>query len=380
MSPKPRRIVVAGGGPAAIELLLALREIAGDRVALELIAPNRELVVRAYEVLAPFHEGREHRYPLARIASDLGVRVVRDSLAEVDTDETRVMLRSGRSMSYDTLVIAVGARQEGTIGGAIPFRGAKDANRVKALLTDSDSGVHRRVAFVVPAGYTWPLPLYELALHASGWLTERRVDRVPVAIVSPESEPLALFGPAASAEVASLLESHRIEFVSGHPVRLEHGQLLLAGAKSLDCAVAISVTRQRGPRLPGLPCDAHGFVPVDQRWHVPGVERVLAAGDATTFPVKQGGLATQQADAVAAVIAAELGAASEPSEFRPVLRAVLFAGPQTRYLTAELGQRLRETSRASEAPLWPESGKVVGRYLSPYLEQLRTARGQYAPA
>ena len=48
---------------------------------------------------------------------------------------------------------------------------------------------------------------------------------------------------------------------------------------------------------------------------------IFAAGDATDQPVKQGGLATQQADAAAELIAAEAGARVTPQPFRRVLRA-----------------------------------------------------------
>ena len=54
-----------------------------------------------------------------------------------------------------------------------------------------------------------------------------------------------------------------------------------------------------------------------------GCEAVYAAGDATDFPIKQGGLATQQADAVASAIAARPGAPVTPQPFEPVLRGML---------------------------------------------------------
>ncbi len=365
-----QRVVVAGGGPAAIESLLALRELAGERVALELIAPGPELVVRAYETLAPFHEGREHRYPLMRIAADLDVHVVRDALAAVDAPARTVALHSGAQRSYDALIVAVGARHVDTLAGAAPFRGAQDAAKLKALLIESHSGRHQSVAFVVPGGHTWPLPLYELALHTSAWLAERRIAGVPLVLVSPEPQPLASFGPRASEEVATLLRSHGVEFLSAHAIRHHAGRLLLAGGRHLEVDLAIGVTRLGGPRIHGLPSDDEGFVPVDELGRVKGVDAVFAAGDATTFPVKQGGLATQQADAIAELLAAGLGSDVQPQRFRPVLRAVLFGGREKRYLQAELGEKLQESSKASGSPLWPESSKLVGRYLSPYLDSL----------
>ena len=84
-----------------------------------------------------------------------------------------------------------------------------------------------------------------------------------------------------------------------------------------------------GPAVRGLPADADGFIPVDRHARVSGVERVFAAGDGTTFPVKQGGLATQLADAGAAHIAAELGAELDPEPFDPVLRGQLITGAES---------------------------------------------------
>jgi sulfide:quinone oxidoreductase len=369
----PSLVAVAGGGPAAIEAVLALRELAGDSVQIELIAPESELVVRAYEVSAPFHEGHEHRYPLERIAADFDLHLVRDRLVEVDACARTASLGSGAARRYDALVVAVGARHTDPLAGTIPFRGARDANKLKALLSESRSGRRRTIAFVIPGGHTWPIPVYELALNTSAWLRDRGVAGVPLAVISPEREPLAAFGSRASREVAALLNAHGVQFISGHAVRLDRGRLLLAGGRELDVDVAIGLTRLRGPAIHGLPSDDEGFVPVDELGRVEGVDHVFAAGDATTFPIKQGGLATQQADAIAASVAAALGAPVPEQQSRPVLRAVLFAGAERRYLYAELGENLNETSKASATPLWPDHSKVVGLYLAPYLNRLDEA-------
>ncbi len=371
--PPREPVLVAGGGPAAIELLLALRKLAGDELALELIAPDRELVVRAYEVLAPFHEGNEHRYPIARIGADFNVAVIRDALAAVDAQTRTVSLGSGAQRRYGTLIIAIGARQIDAVAGAVTFRGARDAAKVKALLIDSRSGRHRRVAFVVPGGHTWQLPLYELALHTSAWLSERGISGVPLSLVSPEPRPLSSFGTRVSDEVAAMLQRAEIEFVSAQPVRHEPGQLLLAGGRALQADLAIAIARLAGPRLSGLPSDEDGFVPVDELGRVIGVDGVFAAGDATTFPLKQGAIATQQADAIAEYLSGDDASGATAPGFHPVLRAVLFGGEEKRYLQAEPGDGLQESSIASAEPLWPETGKLVGRYLAPYLESLQAA-------
>jgi sulfide:quinone oxidoreductase len=373
MMPPAPHVIVAGGGPAAVETLLALRHHAGDRIGLELVAPDRDLVVRPYEVLTPFHEGWEHRYPLAEIAADLDVELTRDALAAVAPDRQTITLRSGAQHRYDALVIAIGARHAAALAGAIPFRGVRDAYKLKAVLLDSRAGRHRSVTFVIPNGFCWALPLYELALHTSAWLAERQVHGVPLALVSPEREPLASFGSRASAEVAAILDSHQVQFVTGHAVRFLDGRLLLAGGRELETDLAIALPRLYGPAIRGLPHDRDGYLPVDDWGRVQGAGSVFAAGDATSYPVKHGGIATQQADAVAERLASDFDLPVKAGAWpRPALRAVLFGGRDRRYLYAELGERLQESSRASVKPLWSTSSKLIGHHLTPYLHGLES--------
>ena len=107
---------------------------------------------------------------------------------------------------------------------------------------------------------------------------------------------------------------------------------------------------------------------VDDHCRVLTHDRVFAAGDVTSFPVKQGGIATQQADVVAEAIAADLGVAIEPRSFDPILRGVLWTGDEPRYLQGWLGGGHGETSTLSAEPPWGASeGKIVGRYLTKFI-------------
>ncbi len=69
----------------------------------------------------------------------------------------------------------------------------------------------------------------------------------------------------------------------------------------------ISLPRLEGRGIAGIGHDGDGFVGVDDQGRAAGLERVFAAGDITTFPVKQRGFAAQQANAVATAIAAAVG-------------------------------------------------------------------------
>ena len=147
--------------------------------------------------------------------------------------------------------------------------------------------------------------------------------------MTPEQRPLALFGERPSAAVAELLAAAGIEFVGESHVEAGDGRGP-AGSRAAARSRAerlVALPLMRGPELEGVPAEPDfGFVPVDRHGRVDGLDGVYAAGDATNFPVKQGGLAAQQADAVAEHVAARHGARLEPSPFRPVLRGLLFAG------------------------------------------------------
>jgi len=99
-----------------------------------------------------------------------------------------------------------------------------------------------------------------------------------------------------------------------------------------------------------------------------GLDAVFAVGDATTFPIKQGGLATQQADAAAEAIAGLAGADVVAEPFRPVLRGLILTGGAPLYARAELSRAGNPASVATDALWWPP-GKIVGRYLAPYLAE-----------
>ena len=366
----PRRVVIAGGGVAGVEALLALRQLAGRRVQIELVAPERDLVYRPLSVIEPFEQGRLRRYPLERIAADAGARLRRDALIEVDDRARVAYLASGVELSYDALLVAIGARAHAALPGALTFAGPFDAPGVREVIGDVAHGRISRIAFAVPAGVSWPFPIYELALSAATVTREPWAGEVEVTVVTPERSPLEMFGRAASDAVARLLDEHGVRVITErHPRRIAPGRLELApGGEFVMVDRVVAAPRLSGPRMTGLPADADGFILVDDHGRVPRTEAVFAAGDGAAFPIKQGGLAAQQADAAAEGIAAEAGAPINPRPFRPVLRGLLFAVGEQRYLRASVtgGQGDHDSTISEDALWWPPT-KIAARYLAPYL-------------
>jgi sulfide:quinone oxidoreductase len=376
--PSRPHVLIAGGGVAAVEALLALHHLAGNRLSIELLAPERSFVHRPSSVAAPFGLSAPAPMDLGAVAQRFGARLRRGALERVDVGRRVAVAAGGGNLFYDHLVIAVGAVPHPAVSGALTFAGPREAPALEALLTRIERGAARRVAFALPAGATWSLPLYELAVMAATDLRSRGVSGAELTVVTPEPAPLWLFGPAAGPAVRNLLAARGIDLrTSTHAVALSGGQLEMANREPLPVDAAVALPTLRGPGLAGLPEDGQGFLPIDAHGRVPGAPAVYAAGDATTFPVKQGGLATQQADAVAEAIAAEVGAIRHAAPFHPVLRGLLLTGGAPLYLRAELsGARGAATTRAlrgeiSGRALWWPPGKVAGRYLAPYLADAR---------
>ncbi len=382
------RVVIAGGGVAALEALLALRELAGDRIQLVLLSPEREFLYRPVTVAEAFDRGEARVYELAEIVSrDGSGEVVWDSLAAVDPEERVAVSSSGERIGYDALVVAAGAIAREPLPGALTFRGRADVLALREVLDELVAGRARSVALTLPSERMWALPIYELALMTAAHLRERGASAT-VWLVTPEEEPLELFGPAAARAIEPMLKARGIRLrTSSRPALVRDRVLVLAGAGEVYVDRVITLAQLEGPRLPGLPHDRHGFVPVDEHGRVQGLENVYAAGDITAFPLKQGGLAAQQADAVAETIAAKLGIPVTPTPFRPVLRGLLMTGGAPLYLRAE-PQRLpreatvaieakprhrstRDASSAAAQPLWWPPAKIAGRYLGPFLATAR---------
>ena len=262
--------------------------------------------------------------------------------------------RAGEWIPYDHLVLATGARATPAYEHAITFGEDVDEEALHGLLRDAEESYVDRVAFVVPNETTWALPLYELALMtARAGVEHGRRSRPSSLFVTSEERPLAIFGPEASDAVAELLDSAAIEFVGSAYTEVEHNRLIVdPGGRQ----------HRRRPRRqpaapgghaasPASPRDAEGFVPVDRTAAWPGLPGVYAAGDGTAFPIKQGGLATQQADAVAETIAAAAGAPIEPEPFKPVLRGMLLTGGDNRFMRSRRRGRPGRARRRDPRPV-----------------------------
>ena len=381
---KQLNVLIAGGGVAGLEALLALRDLAGDRVDVTVLAPEEQFVYRPIATGAPFGRGHQQRRPLDGMVREMGGRLVRGSLAEVDDANRTAITADGERLPYDALLVAVGAGSRPAFPAATTWTPERDPEVFGGLLRDLDEGYTKKVAFVVPPGAYWPLPAYELALMTAWQAWGMGQNDVGVTVYTYEDAPLEAFGTEAAVALRQDLAEARVEVQTGVFAREEDGRIVLQpGHRAVEAQRIVALPEAVARDVRGLPADARGFIPVDLYGRVPQTEAVWAAGDAIAFPIKQGGLAAQEADAAAEAIAAQAGAQVEPRPFQPVLRGVVLTGRGRQWMRRDLESGdatvAHDTGSAERHALWWPPTKIAGRYLAPYLAALGRPEGGARP-
>ena len=354
----PARVLIAGAGVAALEAALALRSLAAA-ARCRALGAEHHFWYRPLSVTEPFALGEARRSELPALAVAAGTRFTPGTLLGVDAARHEARTSVGE-IGYDFLLVAIGALPSHAVTGAVTFRGPADREKFESLLEDIVARRARRVAFAVPEGDVWPLPLYELALLTAAYVAQNRIEEVELTLATPEAAPLQVFGDAASIEVRQLLDDRGVSLLCDtSPLEFRDGVLRLHPTREVEADCVVAAPRLTGAWLEGLPQTRGGFIPIDPYARVDGCDHVYAAGDIVDFPVKQGGIATQLADVAARSISSIVGADVEAEPFHPVLRALLLTGDPDRSLLFEPDRVLTVGKE--------QHGKIAGRYLAPFL-------------
>jgi sulfide:quinone oxidoreductase len=354
---------------AALETALALADLAPDRTDVTVIAPNTEFVYRPMVVREPFAYGSAQRYPLARIVRDAGAKLLEGELGWIDPVAQTIHTKADEAIGYDVLVLALGATVTKRYPHALTIDDRNLGETLHGLIQDIEGNYIHRLAFVAPGRMAWPLPLYELAMMTAGRAYDMQIE-LETTIVTPEDSPLAIFGSTASEAVVDLLAAANVETIGSAYAEVPSSAevLINPGERRLEVDRVVALPELYGPVVRGIPLGEHGFIRVDSHCLVPDVQCIYAAGDATDFPIKQGGIGSQQADVAAQSIAALAGAPVTPERFNPVIHGMLLTNEKPRYLTAHVTGGHGVSSEITETPAWSPPSKIAAKYLSPYLE------------
>jgi sulfide:quinone oxidoreductase len=369
-NPEKLRVIVAGGGVAALEATLALADLAPEHTDVSVMAPNTEFAYRPLAVREPFAYSPARRYPLAPIVEGAGARLLSGELGWVDPATQTIHTKDDQAIEYDALLLALGARIVPRYTHALTIDDRRMDETLHGLIQDIEGDYIHKLAFVAPGRMAWPLPLYEIALMTAARAYDTSIE-LAITIVTPEDSPLAIFGQQASSAVGELLERANIEVITSGYAEVPSAREVVVnpGDRRMQVDRVVALPELYGPSVRGIPLGENGFIPVDVHGKVRDVAGVYAAGDATDFAVKHGGVGSQQADAAAESIAALAGAAIAPAPFKPIIRGILLTGGEPRYITARITGGQGFSSEITDEPTWSPPSKVASKYLAPRLEQ-----------
>ena len=205
MTAKPR-VLMLGGGFAALETAFLLRMRMRDEVDLTLVSDNDSFVFRPNSIYVPF--GADPDSLLVGLHKPLERRDIafhHGKVAEVDPDGRQVTLSDSTKLGYDKLVIATGAETSAeevpglsehaatiwTARTMLDVRKRFDRVRDRAL-----AGQRQRVLFLVPPNNKCSGPLYEIVLMLETWLRRAHArDHVDITWSTYERSFIQAFGP-----------------------------------------------------------------------------------------------------------------------------------------------------------------------------------------
>lgn len=350
-------MAIIGGGVAALEAMLALNAISYSGADVHLFSPNSKFVLKPLAVASGFGRGGLLNFDLPKLAATAGATFHDSSVSEVITERQVIRLSDDSGFKYDYLIASQGTESLWCVPGAINYPGPAGNQAVTEALTTLRDREDAKVVVALPEGGTWPLPVYELALLIAAELGSG----ASLTIVTPEKSPLELFGKAATEKVSALLQEKNIETIlETAPAEFRDGVLVATDGREVKADLAVAIPLLTGRRIPGLPYDRQGFIPVDDFGQIHEHSREFAAGDVTSFPIKFGSLAAEQADVAVAAIAAAAWGVAAPKPFKPVYRGTL--------VTAEGLVDLGPGAGSSELYAWDPAEKINGKFLTPFLK------------
>jgi sulfide:quinone oxidoreductase len=366
------RILVAGSGPGALEATLALSRSEQLDAEISLISPQTEYLYRPNLVMEPFGVVSTARYSVGEIIRHPSVQQWQGLIERVDPAAGKAWSPENDEFDFDAMVVATGTRPRIELPAPAITIGAPDWKEdVAQVVAEIDAGEISNVIFTRPAGAAYSLPMYELALMAADRASRQSQRQITIAVVTPERIPLELFGAENSERVAKLCAQSGVLVRTANEAAVYDGTTLTLADGETFAAGRVIAVPGLDPIVPeGLPAGAGGFIEVDEHQLVTGTTNIYAVGDVTDFPLKQGGLASEAADAAAAAIEAQLGSRETAEPFTGETQGILLT-TQTRLMMRARITKDGSTSLPIDQPSGPVQ-KIASRLLAERLQELET--------
>src|SRR5499427_7311385 len=307
---KPHHVVIVGAGFGGLETAFRL---AGAPVSITMIDRRNYHLFQPllYQVATASLATSEIAWPIRYLVRNRPeVTTLLAMVVGVDVDARRVLLDSGDSLPYDTLILATGARHayfghdewEAFAPGLKTLEDATTLRRhilVAFERAERESDPERRAArltFVIigagPTGVELAGTIAELAHHTlPGDFREIDTRRARVVLIEAGPRVLAGFADDLSAYAQRSLERIGVEVMLGQPVTEIDRDGVVYGGQRLNAKPLIWAAGVRAsPAAEGLgaPSDRAGRVQVLNDLTVPGHPDIFAIGDTVTIAAWDG--------------------------------------------------------------------------------------------
>ncbi len=242
-----KHVLIAGGGIAGLEAVLALSKLSPELTDVELLSSGAEFVYRPLLVAEPFGARDALRLDLGEVAEEAGSRYTRGSVVSIQPDAKTVGTAEGKALPYDFLLIAIGAGPVDAVPGGLTFGTDEERESFGEVLAAFGRRGHKRIAFVVPPGVSWSIAAYELALLTAAERDARRLHATEILLVTHERAPLEVFGASAAELVASRLSDAGVSLRTGADAdRVVDGRLQLKSGEELDPGAVVALPAPSG--------------------------------------------------------------------------------------------------------------------------------------
>jgi len=367
------KVLIVGGGFAGVVAAERLAEHLGDEHQVTLVSRSRQFVF--YPALVRLAFGKVEQddvsFDLRRTMLNRRVNFIEAEVARIDPFERNVTIAHGEvegKLPYDYLVFALGRRlaTERITGFYEHAHHLLNVDKAISFGKAVKKFHEGRAVFGQCLGGRLPVPVYESAFALARRLEEKgERDRVRITVVSPTTLESEIGDIAGAVALKKQLDAHQIEFLPDRSIEsLTQNSAITKSGEAIDFNLLMLVPPFRGSSAAsylGI-TDGEGYIHVDSKMRVPGVERIYAIGDCTDFAgPKMGHMAVRQAAVAASNLAAEINGHVPVSDYRHELRFVIDdTGTDSLYLRKDLSTN--EPATVGHGRFWSWAKRAQKEY------------------
>lgn len=343
------KVLILGGGFGGVVAAERLAKKLGGGHEITLVSRSNRFLFYPSFIRLAFGKCKpdDISFDLREAMLDRRIGFIEGEVARVDPHKKEVTFADGDisgTMNYDYLIYALGRRLatervNGFYEHAHHLLTLDGAMRFGEALKNFHSG-HAVIGSCLNSRLT--IPVYETAFAIARKLrAQGERDNVKISIVSPYKLADELGDGLVSYKLREMLDRFHIDYISDFSAeQITAGEVSDKRGKKIPFDLLMLLPPFTGTSAPigqGI-TDAGGYIKVDSRMKVRGVEDMYAVGDCVNFPgVKMGHMAVLQGEIAADNVLAEIEEREPVARYRHEMQLVIDTGTsESIYLHQEL--------------------------------------------